>query len=541
MRNIKLTLYLLILHKLSLVSNFLKEIWSGFFIDPKSQLFINYNKRRWKDAKSRNNKGEILVEIYDVDQTVLAFSYVTNILARKHNSKIVSFLILNRHPFLIFLRYRRIFEIYKSFNVFLHVNLRLNNKSLMNRTLLITNNILKKIESTNDILVISVNGIVIGADIYESFLRDNKVPTIDIHSFKFKRYLTKSIAIFLFWDQYFKSHNVKSVVLSHGIYRYGFVKKIANMQGIPVYLPTVRSLYCLKNEKQTGLPPFRSYSIIFSKLTKKEQLSALSWSEKRLKLRFSGKVAVDMHYSSKSAFVYNARQNKALKQNNRIKILIATHCFFDNPHCYGINLFPDFYEWLNFLGEMSEVTDYDWYIKTHPDVLPGNKEVLNRILEKYKKITLLNEDVSHLQLKEEGISFVLTVYGSVGHEYPLLGNVVINAGKNNPHAGYNFNIHCNSISEYRDLILNLVNLKLNFNKRDVYEFYYMHYKYFGPLNLFFDSFDDFCKNCLQKQISSYVYSYFFNEHNEIKDHILCSKIEKFINSNKYTYTNMGLY
>lgn len=529
------------MNKLSLVSNFLKQAWSGFFIDTKSQLFINYNKGRWKDSKNRNKKSEILVEIYSVDQTVLAFSYVTNILARKHNSKIVSFLLSSRHPFLIFLRYRRIFEIYKSFNVFLHVNLKINNKLLINQTSLIVNNLLKNLKNKNDILSISVNGVSIGTDIYESFLRENKVPTIDIHSGIFKKFLIKSIATFLFWHQYFKSHNVKSVVLSHGIYRYGFVKKIANKQGIPVYLPTVRSLYCLKNDMQMGLPPFKSYSILFSKLTKKEQFSALSWSEKRLKLRFSGKVAVDMNYSTKSAFVYNARQNKALRQNNRIKILIATHCFFDNPHCYGRNLFTDFYEWLNFLGEMSEVTDYDWYIKTHPDVLPGNNEVLNDILNKYKKITLLNEDVSHLQLKQEGISFVLTVYGSVGHEYPLLGNVVINAGKNNPHAGYNFNIHCNSISEYRDLILNLVNLKLNFNKRDVYEFYYMHYKYFGPLNLFFNSFDDFCKNSLQKQISSYVYSYFFNGHNEIKDHILCSKIEKFINSNKYTYTNMGLY
>ena len=60
------------MNKLSLVSNFLKQAWSGFFIDTKSQLFINYNKGRWKDSKNRNKKSEILVEIYSVDQTVLA-------------------------------------------------------------------------------------------------------------------------------------------------------------------------------------------------------------------------------------------------------------------------------------------------------------------------------------------------------------------------------------------------------------------------------------------------------------------------------------
>ena len=29
------------------------------------------------------------------------------------------------------------------------------------------------------------------------------------------------------------------------------------------------------------------------------------------------------------------------------------------------SIFPDFYQWLLFLGKVSKKTDYDWYIKTH--------------------------------------------------------------------------------------------------------------------------------------------------------------------------------
>ena len=44
----------------------------------------------------------------------------------------------------------------------------------------------------------------------------------------------------------------------------------------------------------------------------------------------------------------------AIKNSNKTKVLICTHCFFDNPHGYGGMIFLDFYEWLVFLGEISK-------------------------------------------------------------------------------------------------------------------------------------------------------------------------------------------
>ena len=71
---------------------------------------------------------------------------------------------------------------------------------------------------------------------------------------------------------------------------------------------------------------------------------------------------MDLISSELSSFFKVFKESK-IEQNNKIKILIAPHDFFDAVHAKGDTLFPDFYEWMSFLGEMSNKTNYDWYIK----------------------------------------------------------------------------------------------------------------------------------------------------------------------------------
>ena len=195
------------MNKLSLAGNFLKQAWSGFFIDTKSQLFINYNKRRWKDLCSRNKKSKILVEIYSVDQTVLAFSYFSNILAKKKKSEIISFSISSKSYFLVSIFYRRVFKIYESFGVKRHVHTNFN-FYLSNCQSLIFNDILFNIKTKSDILNISIHNICIGNEIYEAYLREKLKPTIDINSQDFKFFLLSCLKIFFFWEVYFRDNDV---------------------------------------------------------------------------------------------------------------------------------------------------------------------------------------------------------------------------------------------------------------------------------------------------------------------------------------------
>ena len=70
----------------------------------------------------------------------------------------------------------------------------------------------------------------------------------------------------------------------------------------------------------------------------------------------------------------NKSFTKKLKEKNifkkvspkKIKIFVAVHQLNDAVHAYGNCIFPDFYEWLNCLGEISEKENFDWILKIHP-------------------------------------------------------------------------------------------------------------------------------------------------------------------------------
>ena len=63
----------------------------------------------------------------------------------------------------------------------------------------------------------------------------------------------------------------------------------------------------------------------------------------------------------------------------------------------------------------------------------------------------------------------------MGHEYPFLGVQVINAG-NNPHMGYDFCWHPETLEEYERLLLKLGSLRRKINFDDIYEFYFIYHK-----------------------------------------------------------------
>ena len=85
-----------------------------------------------------------------------------------------------------------------------------------------------------------------------------------------------------------------------------------------------------------------------------------------------------------------------------------------------------------------------------------------------------------------GITAVLTVYGSVGREYPIFNIPVINASINNPHSGYNFNYHNKTIKKYEKLILNIKKLRIDPNEceRKIYEHYAARYSNYNIINDF---------------------------------------------------------
>ena len=64
---------------------------------------------------------------------------------------------------------------------------------------------------------------------------------------------------------------------------------------------------------------------------------------------------------------FSLSQKNSAEEFFKTKVLLkfnSPHGFFDSPHGIGKILFPDFYEWLDFIYKLSIKTDYEWYIKT---------------------------------------------------------------------------------------------------------------------------------------------------------------------------------
>ena len=491
--------------------------------ESQNESFIRHNKKIWADFQSDKKENEILLEASKTASSTISFSYLANLLAKKHKAKIKAYVVKSK---------KIETKIYESFNAEIFY-LSFSESQLLEAQKLF-NELYPNIKTKRDVEDLEINGIWIGDLLYDSHLRDWLVPTIDIKDQRFKDSLKYALGHYIYWRDYLNSHNVKAVIVSHCVYyQYALILRLAIQRGIPGYQINATHVHRLNNENLRAYTEFFDFPKEFQKLTKQEQVMGIEEAKRRIERRLSGEVGVDMHYSSQSAFV-RKEIKRVLRESPRIKILIAVHCFFDAPHPFGQNLFPDLYEWMDFLGKISEKTDYDWYLKTHPDYLPANTPILEQFLKKYPKFTQINHKTSHLQLVDDGLDFVLTVYGTVGFEYAALGIPVINASTCNPHIGYKFNIHPRTIEEYKNILLDLHNQKLEIDINQVYEYYYMRFIN-NTDNWLFDSYVDFLKDIggYKKQIGSISYKKFLEQFSPARHLQILQTLDRFVESKEY--------
>ncbi len=432
--------------------------------------FLMHNLRVWRKAKtSPDCKSEVLFEQNRTPSSVIATSYLANVLAECHQSKLVAYSFsragtnnwLNR--------------LYSSFNFKTFLNVSLNGNQLA-RAEMIFEELYPTLKELHQIERISIDGVWIGDLVYDEYLRQYNVPTIDIADPRFIESLKISLGHYIFWKDYLDAHDVKAVGLSHCVYKLAIPLRLAAHRGIPVYQINATHVYYLTKDNLFAYSDFTAYPKMFASLPTEVRDAGILEAQKRIARRLGGEVGVDMKYSKKSAYA-GKKEHFVLRKSDRIKILIAPHSFVDAPHAYGLNLFPDFCAWLDFLGQISESTDYDWYIKTHPDCFPEDPVIVNQFVQKYPKFTLLAPDTSHHQIIEEGIHFALTIHGTIAFEYAALGVPVITASLVNPYIAYHFNIHPKDFEEYRNTLMNLEEVKMEINQREVYEYYFMHMIY----------------------------------------------------------------
>ncbi len=513
------------------------------------QLFKikNFNKKTFGEKIGNSNKL-ILCEFLGNKSNQIAFSYLINALKKKENCTCYSFLDISNINFLDKLKLfiHKIlgynlgnFFIYKSFNTkkFLFVK---KNKMTEEKTKIFLKDF-TGFNSKGDLINFKIEKILIGDLIYDSFLRKTGFPTLEINDDKLKKFFIDTLNIFYYWLDFFEKNQVTGVVVSDTSYTSTMIARISAFKKIPTYQCNWENVHRISEDNLFCYGKFIFYKEIFNKFSKDQKKIALDKSKDRIKIRLGGKLrADDLFYTDHSSFHSEFEKNKILSKSDKKKILIASHFFIDAPHGYGPDsiIFPDFYEWLNYLNDLSKKTDFEWYIKCHPHSKPKEDEIFKNFIKDKSNLIEIPKYSSHLQIIKEGINCVLTVYGTIAWEYAYYKVPVITASRNNPHIKYDFCAHAKNIDEYEQMILNFDKLKLNFSEENICEFYFMHNMY-SRCNWLFDSYEK-----VFKQIKGFenlpklkFYDYWIKNADQKKNEKIFSKLNKFLNSKNLFINN----
>ena len=433
--------------------------------------FLIFNKEKYK---TKNSKQKILVEVFDYKADYITYSIFSNTLAEIYNAELIAyyptFLSIKKKIIIIIKRIFLINILEKVFFSFgcLKVLEPSRNDNIIK---------FKKIKSKKDLLNFKFKGVLLGDLIYDGFLREKNQITVNINSDEFKKYFANALNLTNFWLAYLNKTQVKAMMQSHNVYLLGIPGRVACSLNIDVYNVSCYETYFLNKKKPLKWNYFDDFPKDFRALPKKIKTQGLLKAKKLLNKRIRGKKDILINKSEKIiGGTFEKKVTYSFKFSKKPKILIAAHHFNDAPHVHKDMLFEDFYEWMHFIGKISDKYDYyQWLVKLHPVDYEGNINSMNNIIKNYKNLDLLDNNINHNILKKQNILGVLTVYGSIAHEYPFFNIPVINAG-NNPHVGYNFSYNPKNKKEYTKLIDNIYNLKkFKKDKNKIYEFYFMNF------------------------------------------------------------------
>lgn len=356
----------------------------------------------------------------------------------------------------------------------------------------------REIKCKKDVLKIKIKNVLIGDLIYDTYLTRYTRPTVNITNQEFHSVIKECIGLTLYWHNYFQNNKVHYIIGTHGVYSYAIPFRVALKFKVKGFLVNLHGAKEVKKDLIFEHTPKRIKRNLLNNLSKKERIKNIKKAKQELKKIISG-IPITNRASSLNISSFNDNKYKKtnlIKPSNKIKILISPHDFFDAAHGYGDHkLFEDYYEWLKYTFQISLKTNYDWYLKTHPDLWGkfgwkqrATRNIINEMCKKYKNIKLLPPNYSHKKIIREGIDFVITCHGTVAYEYSFQNIPVIIASRCNPYREFNFAIQPKDKKEYKKKIMNLGKIKKTFriNKDHIYEWYALKFHVAFTLNWIFN-------------------------------------------------------
>lgn len=438
--------------------------------------------------KNKQKKNIILVEFFNYYPSLIGFGYFLKVLTKINHAQIICY-----NPILdnIFKRLYKKFYVHFSIigkffqalgvSKFLFIGRVISKKTLENELAIIR----AQIKTKHDVIRLKCLGINVGQEIYDEYLRIYNKTEVDVNDINFRNLLIKLILTVYYWKRYFSNNIVNAVIISHPAYFMGLTARVAIKFKVPVYCVAASSFFLITNSNFSKNSCSKKFSSSFKKILVNKKYF-IKLARKELKSRFRGKkdkkALLDQELNQK-LFDSSSSSIKIIQDRKKLNILVAAHCFSDGVHAYGKFFYTDFHDWLTFLGKVSYNSKYQFYIKIHPAEYDLNYKHFLTFKNKYNFIILPKKILTSDVIKER-FDYVLTVFGSVGHEFPLYNIPVINTCNNGPHSDYNFNINPKNRKQYEKIILNLKKGKFKikpFMKNQIYEFYFMNYLSAYPL------------------------------------------------------------
>lgn len=341
------------------------------------------------------------------------------------------------------------------------------------------------LNSRAGVLNAKIDRVDFGLLAYDQYLHDTGEISLNCADKNFRRVFFEFGVATFWWKNYLRKNRIRAVIGSRA-YASGIVTQVAASTDIPTFEAGLGAIKRLR----AGTPQETTWQEarkLFSDLSAGRKESALEVGIGFCDQILSGQVGDLPQYSKGTGLrtdpSLKVRRPTPIPQaRTRIpKVLVAPHASAtDSPNVAGRWIFADYGEWLEHLGQFSKNSRCEWLLKPHPSAGDQGLSELADFHRKYPHFTFISEKLTHQDLVEDGLSYAITVRGTIAFEMALLGVTAINAAPNNPHAAYAFSISPESFEEYVRALEGFEDKRTiaKIDKRELAEFAFMRNEYF---------------------------------------------------------------
>lgn len=460
---------------------YIREFRLQFFYTPEERE-AKHLISKWGRLFTGTTKDKILVELLPDPAFLTRFLMFLKIFCQQHpNYQLVYALVDNfrgwpRHPikrWIYFLKTSRWFH-YKWISLYKKIGGKVDidyfyhsrNQELLQKA----RQIASSLKSKEDLVQLKWNHIHIGDLIYDTYLRFKPAPTVDIQDPFLIDLIEWGLILHHRIADYLDCNSVKAVLTGYTSYlSHGVLSRLAMERGIPVYSmgaynqlivqPTKHFPYHKKN--------FWEYRKYFSQHPSSQTARAIAIE--MLQKRLTGTLDATNYYMKRSAYA-DKDVSPGFPDQRRPRAVVMGHDFFDSPHIYGEMVFPDLFEWTEFIFSEASKSDNIFYYKPHPNAVPDNTKINEYLMKKYPHIHFLDKKINNAKLAQEGIDAAFTAYGTIAHEFAYLGIPVVTAA-DNPHSSFEFSRQAKSKEELRQYIFDFSKIKVDMDKSKIEEFF----------------------------------------------------------------------